>query len=84
MELNKKNLQKLASLSDDELREKINSIAESAGIDRSKTSAYLSDMAGIKKKLGSLSDAQIKALINALGEENVRKIKKGLDNGSKR
>lgn len=84
MELNKKSLSKLTSLSDDELREKINSVAQSAGIDRSKTSAYLKDMTAIKKKLNSLSDGQIKALLNALGEENVRKIKEGLDNGSKR
>ena len=83
MELNRKNLQKLASLSDDELREKINSIAESAGIDSSRTSPFLKDISGIKKKLNSLSDAQIKALLSALGEENVKKIKDGLDNGYK-
>ena len=84
MELNKKNLQKLTALSDDELRERINRAAESAGIDRSRTSPYLCDIAGIKKKLNSLSDIQIKALLNALGEENVRKIKEGLDHGSGR
>ncbi len=84
MELNKKNLQKLTSLSDDELREKISAAAEFAGIDRSRSSPYLNDIAGIKKKLNSLSDAQIKALLHALGEENVRKIKEGLDHGSGR
>ena len=84
MEINKKSLREITSLSDDELREKINSIAESAGIDRSRTSPYLKDISGIKKKLNSLSDAQIKALLSALGEENVKKIKKGFDNGSKR
>ena len=84
MELNKKSLRELTELSDEELREKINAAAESAGIDRSRTSAYLHDMAGIKKKLNSLSDTQIKALLNALGEDNVRKIKEGLDNGPKR
>ena len=84
MELNKKSLRELTSLSDEELKEKIAAAAESAGIDRTRTSAYLTDIAGIKKKLNSLSDAQIKALLNALGEENVRKIKEGLDNGSGR
>ena len=84
MELNKKSLQDLTALSNDELREKINSIAQSAGIDRSRTAPYLKDISGIKKKLNSLSDAQIKALLSALGEDNVRKIKEGLDNGSKR
>lgn len=84
MELNKKNLRELTSLSDDELREKINAAASSCGIDKSKTSAYLSDMAGIKKKLNSLTDTQIRAILNALGEENVKKIKEGLGNGSKR
>ena len=73
MELNKKNLQKLTSLSDDELREKISAAAESAGIDRSRSSPYLNDIAGIKK-----------TLLHALGEENVRKIKEGLDHGSGR
>ena len=84
MELNKKSLRELAALSDDELREKINAAAASCGIDRSHTSSYLKDMAGIKKKLNSLSDAQIKALVNALGEENVKKIMDGLDDGRKR
>ena len=84
MELNKKSLRELAALSDDELREKINAAAASCGIDRSRTSSYLKDMAGIKKKLNSLSDAQIKALVNALGEENVKKIRDGLDDGRKR
>ena len=69
MELNRKNLRELTSLSDEELREKINAAASSCGIDRSRTMPYLSDMAGIKKKLNSLSDAQIKALLSALGEE---------------
>lgn len=84
MELNKKSLRELTSLSDEELKEKIAAAAESAGIDRTRTSAYLTDIAGIKKKLNSLSDTQIKALLNALGEDNVRKIKEGLDNGSGR
>ena len=84
MELNKKSLQKLTELSDDELREKINAAAESAGIDRSRTLPYLTDIPGIKKKLNSLSDTQIKAILHALGEENVKKIKAGLDNGSGR
>lgn len=84
MELNKKSLRSLTSLSDEELREKIFSAAASAGVDKSKASAYLNDMTAIKKKLNSLSDVQIKALLSALGEENVRKIKEGLDNGSKR
>ena len=84
MELNKKSLSELTSLSDDELREKINAAASSCGIDSLRTSPYLSDMTGIKKKLNSLSDAQIKALLSALGEENVKKIKNGLDNGRKR
>ena len=84
MELNKKSLQKLTELPDDELREKINAAVESAGIDRSAALPYLTDIAGIKKKLSCLSDTQIKAILHALGEENVKKIKAGLDNGSGR
>ncbi len=81
MELNKKNLRELTSLSDAELRDKINSAAAACGVDKSKTEAYLHDMTAVKKKLNSLTDTQIKALLSALGDENVRKIKNGLDNG---
>ena len=84
MEINKKSLRELSSLSDEQLREKINSAAASCGIDSSKTAPYISDMAAVKKKLNSLTDAQIKTILSALGEENVRKIKNGLDNGPKR
>jgi len=84
MEINKKSLQKLSSLSDEQLRDKINSAAASCGIDASKTAPYISDMAAVKKKLNSMTDAQIKTILSALGEENVRKIKNGLDDGPKR
>ena len=81
MEINKKSLHELTALSDKELRDKIYGAAASCGIDKSKTDAYLSDMTAVKKKLNSLSDAQIKALLSAIGEENVKRIKNGLDNG---
>ncbi len=84
MEINKKSLRELSELSDDQLRDKINSVAASCGIDASKTAPYISDMAAVKKKLSSLTEAQIKAFLNALGEENVKKIKNGLDNGQRR
>ena len=81
MEINRQNLKKLTELSDEALRKKIEDAASSCGIDPGKSAAYLTDM--IKKKLSSLSDSQIKALLGALGEENVRKIKNGLDNGQR-
>lgn len=84
MEINRKSLKELTALSDDQLRDRIESAARSCGVDASKAAPYLSDMSAVKKKLNSLSDAQIKALLSALGDENVRKIKNGLDNGTKR
>ena len=84
MEINRKSLSELTALSDEQLKSKIESAARSCGVDASKAAPYLSDMAAVKKKLNSLSDAQIKALLSALGDENVRKIKNGLDNGTKR
>jgi hypothetical protein len=83
MEINRQNLKKLTELSDEALRKKIEDAASSCGIDPGKSAAYLTDMTAIKKKLSSLSDSQIKALLGALGEENVRKIKNGLDNGQR-
>lgn len=84
MEINRKSLGELTALSDEELAEKIRSAARSCGVDASKTAPYLSDMTAVKKKLNSLSDVQIKALLSALGDENVKKIKNRLDNGTKR
>ena len=84
MEINKKSLHALTSLPDDELRKKINDAASACGVRGDKAAKYMGDMSAIKKKLNSLSDSQIRALLDAVGEENVRKIKESLDNGSKR
>ena len=84
MEINRQSLKKLTDMSDDQLRKKIEEMAGSCGIDAGRAAPYLSDMTAIKKKLSSLSDVQIKALLCALGDENVRKIKNGLDNGQRK
>lgn len=84
MEISKKDLQKLSSLPDDQLREKILAAASSCGVDGRRAEAYMSDMTQIKKKLASLSDAQIRMILSAIGEENVRKIKESINDGSGR
>lgn len=83
MEINKKTIQSLSSLSDDELKKKITDAALSCGVSRDTADKYLTDIGAIRKKLTSLSDRQIQNLLSALGEENVRKIKNGWENGAK-
>ena len=81
METDKEYIRSLSSLSDEALREKIKAAAEACGIDGKRAAAGLSDMRAVRKKLDSLSDAQIKAIISAVGEENLRKIRSGMKNG---
>ncbi len=81
MEINKKSVDGLCSLPDDELRRRIKAAAGALGADPDKIPAELTDMSTIKRKLSSLSDRQIKAICGALGEERLNRIMKAADDG---
>lgn len=83
MEINKDRIRSLASLSDDELRERIKAAAKACGMDGELAAKRLPDMGTVKKKLGSLSDTQIKALVSALGEDRIKKIIPGPGDGER-
>lgn len=83
MEINKDRIRALTSLSDDELRERLRAAAEAAGIDGKLAAKRLPNMDTVRKKLGSLSDAQIKTLVSALGEDRIKNIIPGPGDGKR-
>ena len=82
MQINKKSVEKLCSLPDDALKEKIRAAAEACGADGDAAVSKLTDLPALKRRLSSLSDAQIKAICQAVGEDKLNKIKRSLDDGS--
>lgn len=81
MEINREMLKKLASLPDDELKEKILSIAERAGVPGDRAEKKLTDIPAIKKKLMNITDGEIRLLMLALGDKNAALLKEKLNNG---
>ena len=81
MEINKKSVEKLCSLSDDALKEKIRAAAEACGADGDAAVSRLKDLPALKRRISSLSDAQIKAICQAVGEDKLDRIKRSLGDG---
>lgn len=71
--------ERLQSLSDSELKTLILSISAAAGIPETSVRTLTDDIPSLRKKLSSLGDAEIAALLSAIGtssaEDTIKKLK---------
>ncbi len=65
--------ERLGALSDSELSTLILSISAAAGIAPSSVRALTDDIPSLRKKLSSLGDSEIAALLSAIGTTNAEK-----------
>ena len=72
--------EQLSSLSDEQLRALILSISAAAGVPQSSVHSLTDDIPSLRKKLYSLGDGEITALLSAIGtsgaEEAIKNLKK--------
>ena len=71
---------RLATLSDSELSTLILSISAAAGVPESSVRALTDDISSLRKKLSSLGDAEIAALLSAIGTTDAERAIKNLKN----
>lgn len=71
-------IQKLLSLSDEELRRKLSKAAIDAGADKFMTASALSDMQKLRGMISGLTNEQIKAIISRADPDTAAKISKYL------
>ena len=81
--IDKKELDKINNISDDELRKSISQVAQSAGLDSNTIGQMLSDIGAIRKTVSTVSQNDIDAIVRNLGEENVGKIADILKNNTR-
>ena len=80
MEIDKsKLLEKLNSMSDEELKSVIKSIAESAGVSDRKADRVLKNVGKIRRGMENLSDREFNGVIGRLDGKTLDAIKKQLD-----
>ena len=80
MEIDKNKLmEKIGSMSDDELRSVIKSIALSAGVSEKKADRVLKDVGKIRRGVGKLGEREIEFALGKLDDETVGKIKQQLE-----
>lgn len=81
--IDKKELDKIKNISDDELRKSIAQVAQSAGLDSNTIGQMLSDIGAIRKTVSTVSQNDIDAIVRNIGEENVGKIADILKNNTR-
>lgn len=69
---------KLASMSDSELKSVLHEIADAVGADKAKTKMLLCNIDGVKDMLRTMSDAEANKLINSLGGDKAESIMRDL------
>ncbi len=72
--------ERLGALSDSELSTLILSISAAAGLPPSSVSALTDDIPSLRKKLSSLGDGEIAALLSAIGTTDAEKAIQNLKN----
>ncbi len=77
MEIDKKQIMnKLSSLSDDELRDVVRSIAMSAGVSDRKTERAVGDIDKLRKSFASMTERDLQRAMSVLDDETVENIKR--------
>lgn len=80
MDINKNQIMdKLGSLSDDELKNIVKSIALCAGVSESRAERAVSDMSKLRKNLGGMSDKELQKALSMLDDDTVRNIKRQMN-----
>lgn len=80
MELDKRQIiNKLNSLSDDELKNFVRSIAECAGVSRRRAEQATSDVDKLRKNFAGMSDKDLQRAMSALDPDTVENIKRQIN-----
>ncbi len=79
--MDKSNIPDISSLSDGQLRALVGQIAAAAGASPAVLGALGQDMGKLRATVGSMSDAEIKRLIDRAGKEKAERIYKVLNGG---
>ncbi|MDD6312649.1 MAG: hypothetical protein PUB08_04165 [Firmicutes bacterium] len=83
MQLDKKDIDRLAQLDDDTLKAQLSDILSAVGVDKRKADRFLSDIPRLKAQATSLSQRDIDALCARLGnDKNGEEIIRSLKNSS--
>ena len=83
MQVDKDKLQKLLSLSDDELKKKISDVLNTSNFekkDKENIDKAIKNMKDIKKTIGNIDEESLKKAAAALGVEKIEELKKNLKN----
>ena len=83
MQIDKEKLQKLLSLSDEEIKKKVSDAVSSINLDkkdRETLDKALKNMKDIKKTIGSIDGESIKKAVDTLGAEKIEELKKTIRN----
>ena len=82
MQIDKEKLQKLLSLSDDELKKKVTDAVSSSNFDKKdkeNLDKALKGMKDIKKTLGNLDEESLRKAMNTLSVEKIEELKKNFN-----
>lgn len=82
MNIDKDSLNKLAEMSDSELRMKVLQIASACGADTKKIARKL-DMPRLRDNISTMSQSDIDKIIKAIGNEKAQIIKDSIESGNK-
>jgi len=81
MQIDKKKLQQLLSLSEDELKQKVVDVVSSSNFDKKDKEnfdAAIKNMKDLKKTLGNIDEENIKKAMDAFGIDKIEELKKNL------
>jgi len=83
MQIDKEKLQKLLSLSDDELKKKVTDAVNSGNFekkDKENIDKAIKNMKDIKKTIGNIDEESLKKAVSALGVEKIEEMRKNIKN----
>ena len=81
MQIDKDKLQKILSMSDDELKKKVSDAFNSGNFDKKdkeNLDKALKNMKDIKKTIGSIDEAALKNAVNSIGMEKIGELRKNI------
>ncbi len=80
MEIDKKQLMnKLDSIGDEELKNIVKMIAESAGVSSRRAERAVSDISKLRQNIGNLNDKELQNALSMLDSETVNNIKRQMN-----
>lgn len=77
--IDNKQLQKLLSLSDEELRKKVADAAIAAGADKYMTATALSDVTKLRAMMSALTSEQINAMLSKIGADTAAELSRRIN-----